>query len=493
MRLNILENHPHLRRAIGLSSTGAALLLASCQSEIPVDLVIPTVQALAGQAEDAVEGANIEGVIGGLKKWASEPVTIGGSEIESPLVPPTSDPSQPTVGETLDRVQPTIAAMGEQALGAAEAAIGSVTEIFASAGNRYIQKLEEAKNGDVTISTGDEEISFSISDLIPSFGSETGEIRDVLPDPGPGLTETIRIVRKVALERGIPPEVLMAKLWYEGGYFVTQNADGTYSEVSDNYPGAKWIGLRNVHADGTLIKSPSEANCGGIGQVCTYWHPDYDEERARTDLEYAVTFAADFFGAKFDETGSWSAAVKRYHSPDEAQKGLDFTTGFLTNPPLNPETGQPAWEAQNASILDENTRRPIPTAQQIAELTSPPEASQPKETPISSTPEAAIELADSSSPKVTNEPMLRQWAQFYQDDNVAPWKLFVAVCMYRGCDPNANPEGAQEIWNGLNLAYQTATDESDTEAILQEWAEANEVSPDELTIISSQYNSETEE
>lgn len=171
---------------------------------------------------------------------------------------------------------------------------------------------------------------------------------EYFPDPGPTMARTVEIVWQVAEERGIPPQFLLAKLYYEGGYMWNE----------------RWMGLRNWKPDGSMTRSYSYADCRGIGQVCKYYHPAFDQDRAgdltnpEAALYYSTSFAADFIVQLFNETGDWSSVVMRYHgTQEEGSKGLQFTRNFITSPPINPETGQPAWPAASIKIMSETSLR----------------------------------------------------------------------------------------------------------------------------------------
>lgn len=166
---------------------------------------------------------------------------------------------------------------------------------------------------------------------------------EYFPDPGPTMVRTVEILWEVAEERGIPPQFLLAKLYFEGGYMYN----------------GRWMGLRNWKPDGSMTKSPSYADCRGIGQVCKYWHPNFDQARAgdlndpEAALRYSAGFAADFLVWLYNQEGDWMEVVMRYHGTfDEGSLGQRLTRGFITNPPINPETGQPAWPAADLSILN---------------------------------------------------------------------------------------------------------------------------------------------
>jgi hypothetical protein len=461
-----------------LAVAGFGLVLATgCSPEGELPTLEPITTTIADVGAVA-ESLNVDDLAARVGEWANEPVTIGGSDPDATFVAPTRNPDEPTVGETLEQVQPTIDAVRAQVEQFVGGVVGTAMETVVSAGNTYVQRVQEAAQSGTSFESVIGDLEISVSDLLPggveiSTGlNSSAEVEDVLPDPGPGVTEMVQIVTREALKRGIPPEYALAKLWYEGGYFWDPT---TGQQVDSRTPGRVWVGLRNLDSSGELVTS--YAGCAGVGQVCPQWHPEYDLERAKNDPEYAVAFALDFMSYLYDQTGTWDAVTGRYHSPSEAPEGQRLTQQFLTNPPINPETGQPAWEAQPSSVLSESTRRPALSEAEIDALLTPVE---PKPIPTED-PNVG------GGTPIDSRPALLQWAQYYQEENPAPWKVFVAACEYRGCDPTTDPDSAQELWDSLNLAFLQAEDVANTDSALDAWASENDVPTGELEVIKTLY------
>jgi len=159
----------------------------------------------------------------------------------------------------------------------------------------------------------------------------------------------------MARERGIPEELLLAKFWAEGGYWWDGGLaawcpaydKGCHGEEVEKR--LKWVGLRHWWPNGEVVESHSGSH--GIAQIYVPVHPEYNVETSKTDWEYCARYGADYFRLMYDRQGNWSDAVRKYHSPGEAELGLKRVRNWLINPPTNPETGLPAWNP-NPGALD---------------------------------------------------------------------------------------------------------------------------------------------
>ncbi len=164
----------------------------------------------------------------------------------------------------------------------------------------------------------------------------------ILPDPGPSLQDTAAELRSMARQKGVHEELLLAKFWIEGGYYWNPQT-GEWSEAREGRcEGCSWIGLRHYLPNGKVVESYSGAH--GIGQVFVPVHPEYDVARAEKDWKYSAEYSVEYFRLMKVMHGSSSNAVRRYHSPAEAEQGLENVKKFLADPPLNPETGELLWQ-----------------------------------------------------------------------------------------------------------------------------------------------------
>jgi len=180
----------------------------------------------------------------------------------------------------------------------------------------------------------------------PEYFTPEEPLVEALPSSKEGtIEETIEGVRAIARNSGIPEELLLAKYWGEGGYMWNFETNSACS----GGPGCQWVGLRQFKPSGEVIVS--WANAIGIGQVVPYWHPECDEAKLRSDWVYNAQCGANFLVDLHSRYGSWEQAVWHYYGPGEADLGLSWVTGWIENPPINPETGLPAWEAKSAADI----------------------------------------------------------------------------------------------------------------------------------------------
>lgn len=150
-----------------------------------------------------------------------------------------------------------------------------------------------------------------------------------ITDRGITLTERFAVIEMVAVNEKIPPSVLKAICWQEGW---------------DRFSGRR---CENWYKGSGGVITSADGNGLCAYQITLRWHPETDAARIRNDFTYCVQEGARVVlstARPADDKNplAWEANIKRF-GPGNNPSYIGIVMNFLRNPPVNPDTGKPAW------------------------------------------------------------------------------------------------------------------------------------------------------
>ncbi len=172
----------------------------------------------------------------------------------------------------------------------------------------------------------------NLDDVMKKYNIQKNGERFVIPeitDKSINLAERLTVIEMVATNERIPPSVLKAICWQEGW---------------DRYTGRR---CENWYKGSGGVITSADGNGLCSFQITLRWHPETDEARIRRDFTYCVTEGARVVlqtARPADDKNplAWEPNIKRF-GPGNNPSYIGIVMNFLRNPPVNPDTGKPAW------------------------------------------------------------------------------------------------------------------------------------------------------
>lgn len=164
-----------------------------------------------------------------------------------------------------------------------------------------------------------------------------------ITDKAISLTHRLRVIEMAAANEGIPTALLKAICWVEGwDRFTGERCQNWYRTGGTVMVGGRLFSA----APGEVVKD-RDGNGLCAFQITLRWHPESDANRLKTDFTYCVREAARILVGAAPKPASpsieaWEMNTRRYGNWNNANYWPQVRRQAL-NPPINPETGQPAW------------------------------------------------------------------------------------------------------------------------------------------------------
>lgn len=171
-----------------------------------------------------------------------------------------------------------------------------------------------------------------------------------ITDRGITLTERLMVIEMVANNFGIPPALLKAICWQEGwDRFSGRRCENWYAKGGT-------VSYNNSFGKGSFVATAGEAiksfdvNGFCAFQITLRWHPksESDVARLKNDFTYCVNDGARILVGKGpnppppDNIDAWGERVWAYGDRNNPNY-RPIVLNFAKNPPVNPDTGKPAW------------------------------------------------------------------------------------------------------------------------------------------------------